>query len=175
MVDQYKFFRFKTFCFGTQLSKKVGGRGSCTFPVVQCSLTCLMRIRIWVLPSNQYDQMDILYFNIWAFSSIKFCPIVYYFAKVVSKFCQLLKDPQTLPNVFKSGKISPNLAILLASQVFVDLTFLINPNKRERQKKWGIKKFSPIPVQGSGVIRFVWSLCVRPSVCLSVCVKENHE
>ena len=36
-------------------------------------------------------------------------------------------------------------------------------------EKWGIKKFLPIPVWGSGVIRFVWSLCVRPSVGLSFC------
>ena len=32
-----------------------------------------------------------------------------------------------------------------------------------------------ITLKGSGVIRFVWSLCVRPSVRLCVCVKENHE
>ena len=32
----------------------------------------------------------------------------------------------------------------------------------------GYKKLPP--VQGSGVIRFVWSLCVRPSVRPSVCL-----
>ena len=37
-------------------------------------------------------------------------------------------------------------------------------------EKWGIKFFLPVPVLGSAVIHFVWSLCVRPSVCLDVCV-----
>ena len=57
----------------------------------------------------------------------------------------------------------------------------LNPNKMEwaseasslrfeRGRKMGYKIFLPVPVLGSAVIHFVWSLCVRPSVCLDVCV-----
>ena len=49
--------------------------------------------------SDECDQMVI--FNIWPFSIIKIYPIVYYFGQSRFKIFQLLKDPQTLPNVFQ--------------------------------------------------------------------------
>ena len=45
------------------------------------------------------------------------------------------------------------------------LTLLAHSVLREVEK-WGIKIFPPVPVQGSGVIHFVWSLWVCPSVRL---------
>ena len=64
---------------------------------------------------NQCDQMARLFFSIFGRLNSEILPYCIYFAKVDSKFSQLLKAPQTLPNVFKfcqSGKISPNLVTL---------------------------------------------------------------
>ena len=50
---------------------------------------------------NQCDQMARLFFSIFGRLNSEILPYCIYFAKVDSKFYQLLKAPQTLPNVFK--------------------------------------------------------------------------
>ena len=42
-----------------------------------------------------------MFFDIWPFLPMKICPIVIIFAKVDSKFCQLIKCPQSLPDALK--------------------------------------------------------------------------
>ena len=99
----------------------------------------------------QYDQMSTLFFNIWSFPSMKFCPTANNkIAKVGSKFCQILnipsKDCQRLIRFCQCGEISLNLVTLfICFRSLFTFTFLLPLTSLEKVKpkyfyQWSLRK-----------------------------------